>query len=401
MSYDFDTPIERRGTHAVKWDYEPIARHRGEQPEMLPMWVADMDLPCPQEVVDALRERAAHPIYGYTMVPDSLLDAFRSWHERRHGTRIVREEIVTVTGVMPAVEAAIAHFTEPGDGVVIQTPVYFPFYDAISKQGRTLVRNPLIEEEGSYRIDVDGLRAALREGAKMLLLCSPHNPVGRVWSRKELAEMAQICLEEGALLLSDEIHCDILLGDSTFTSVLSLGEEVREHTIVATSPSKTFNIAGNSCAQTVVPSAEHRKTFKRAVMSRGIWMPNLFGVVATEAAYRHGETWLNELLSYLSATDAAVREELSRVIQTEAPVRMSPLEGTYIAWLDFRGILSETGKSHAELRKALEEAAVWPSDGTLFGEEGEGFQRINIAAPRDLVLEGVRRIGRAVDALSR
>lgn len=400
MSYDFDTQIERRGTHAVKWDYGPIARHRGEDPDMLPMWVADMDLPCPQEIVDALRERAAHPIYGYTLVPESLLDAFRSWHERRHGTEISREEIVTVTGVMPAVEAAIAHFTEPGDGVVIQTPVYFPFYDAVSKQGRTLLRNPLIEEEGKYRVDFDGLRSALREGAKMLLLCSPHNPVGRVWSREELAEMAQICVDEGALLLSDEIHCDILLGASTFTSVLSLGDEVREHSIVATSPSKTFNIAGNSCAQAVVPSAEHRKTFKRAVMSRGIWMPNLFGVVATETAYRHGEPWLKELLAYLRGTDALLREELARVIPKHAPVRVSPLEGTFIAWLDFRAVLSETGKTHAELRAALERAGVWPSDGTLFGEEGEGFQRINIAAPRDLVREGVRRIGRAVDAIS-
>ncbi len=396
MIYDFDACIDRRGTHAVKWDYEPVARARERNPDLLPMWVADMDLPSPEPVVRALRERAAHPVYGYTLVPESLLDAFIEWHRRRHGTPIGRDEIISVTGVMPAVEAAIATFTEPGDGVVIQTPVYFPFYDAVAKQGRTIVRNPLREVDGRYTVDMDNLRKCFREGARMLLLCSPHNPVGRVWARPELEEMARICAEEGAFVVSDEIHCDVLLHGSTFTSVLSLGEEVRANSLVTTSPSKSFNIAGSSCAQAVLPDPDQRKRFKRSVMARGIWMPNLFGVAATEAAYAEGAEWLDQLLPYLTETDEMVRRDLAVL----APkVRVTPLEGTYIAWLDFREVLAEKGKDHGDLRGAIEAAGVWPSDGKLFGEEGIGFQRLNIAAPRATVREAARRIAAALDAL--
>ena len=396
MTYDFDAHIDRRGTHTVKWDYESVARAREANPELLPMWVADMDLPSPEPVVRALRERAEHPVYGYTLVPDSLLNAFMEWHRRRHGTPIHQPEIISVTGVMPAVEAAVATFTEPGDGVVIQTPVYFPFYDAIGKQGRTVVRNPLKEDAGRFSIDLDNLRECFRDGAKMLLLCSPHNPVGRVWTRRELKEMATICAEENTCIVSDEIHCDVLLQGNTFTSVLSLGEEVRANSLVTTSPSKTFNIAGSSCAQAILPDEERRKRFKRAVMARGIWMPNLFGVAATEAAYAEGAEWLDQLLPYLTETDAMVRRELA---EPAPQVRVSPLEGTYIAWLDFREVLAEKGREHGDLRGAIEAAGVWPSDGKLFGEEGIGFQRLNIAAPRATVREAVRRIAAAVHTL--
>lgn len=396
MAYNFNEHIDRRGTNSIKWEYGPVAEKRTEMPDLLPMWVADMDLPSPEPVRRALRERAEHPIYGYTMVPDSLLQAFRSWHEGRHGTRIAPEEIISVTGVMPAVEAAVAAFTEPGDGIVVQTPVYFPFYNAISKQGRRLLRNPLREEQGGYRMDFDGLRRALDGAAKMLLLSSPHNPVGRVWTREELATVGEICRERGVFILSDEIHCDVLLNGHRFTSILEVDPETRKESMVAVSPSKTFNIAGTSVAQVVLPDEERRHAFKRAVMARGIWMPSLFGVTATEAAYAEGEEWLDELLVYLGENDRVLREELAARLPE---VRVAPLEGTFIAWLDFRAVLEARGRSHAELRRAVENAGLWPSDGPQFGDEGEGFQRLNIALPRDLLREALSRLERAIAAL--
>ena len=397
MAYDFDEQIDRRGTGAVKLDYGPVAKQREEHPDLIPLWVADMDLPAPEPVVRALRQRAEHPVYGYTLVPQRLIDAFRAWHLRRHGTEIAADEILTVTAVMPAVQAAIDAFTEPGDGVVIQTPVYFPFYDAVSKQGRSLQRNPLRRDEtGRYRMDLDDLRTQFRNGAKMLLLCSPHNPVGRVWSREELTALSGLCREEGAIVVSDEIHCDITLHGKRFTSMLSMDEEMRRHSVVTTSPSKTFNIAGTSCAQLIVPDAERRRSMRRASMARGIWMPNLFGVTASEAAYAEGEPWLDELLPYLSGNDAVLREEFA----AGAPdVQVAELEGTFIPWLDFTAVLAESGKTHDELRGAIEQEGVWLSDGRLFGSEGEGFQRINIAASRTVVREAARRIIRAVRRL--
>ena len=396
---DFDTVIERRGTGAVKWDVTA--------PDVIPLWVADMDFAAPPAVTDALARRVTHPIYGYPLVSDSYRHAFCEWQQRRNGLAIDPAWLLATPAVMPAVRAAIDAVSERGDAVVVQTPVYFPFFHAIRSKGRRLVLNPLREsgavqtQTGSghaqphgYAMDLDHLEALFRAGARVLLLCSPHNPVARLWSRDELTALADLARQWGVTVISDEIHSDIVLASRPFVSML---EVLPELTVACFSVSKTFNLAGIGASQTVVPESQLRSRVRRVCERDGLLsLQHVLSLTATEAAYRHGDAWLDALLDYLRANHAVVR---TAVASRMPGVRAGAQDATYIAWLDLRDYCAERALSESQLKRLLQyQARVKLSDGVQFGLGGLGFQRLNFATPRPILEEA---LGRIADALNR
>jgi len=390
MNYDFDTIIDRSGTSSSKWDRR---KEDVEEPDVLPMWVADMDFVSPPSVVEALRQRVEHGIYGYTERTDSYYEALTSWMKRRFGWDIQKEWIVYTPGVVVALNLIIQAFTQPGDKVIIQQPVYHPFSYAILNNRRRLVNNQLRIEKGRYVMDFDQLKGSIDRSTKLLILCSPHNPVGRVWTKEELLQLAAICLENDIILVSDEIHGDLILDGNIHTPTATLSAEIADITITCTAPTKTFNIAGLGVANTIISNADLYDRFHAVVSNTGLEMTNVFAKVASEAAYNHGEGWLSHLLIYLQRN----YKFLISFLKTHIPrVNVFPLEGTYLAWLDFR----ELGLKDKELRRLLiHEARVWLDEGTKFGSGGEGFQRMNIGCPRKLLEEGLERIVSAIDNL--
>lgn len=392
MTYDFDTLYDRGATDSLKWaDRE--ARCGSE--DAIPLWVADMDFACPPEVARAVQARAAHPIYGYPVRSESYYQAVCAWMERRHGWKIKPEWLVYVPGVVPALNFAVHAFTRPGDGVVIQPPVYYPFRKSILENGRRLLENPLVRRGDRYEMDLQGLKKAADSGAKLLILCSPHNPVGRVWEKRELEDLAEVCLTRDILLVSDEIHFDLVLGRQEgrrHTCAASISEEIARRTITLTAPNKTFNIAGLTMGNAVISDPRLREAFKAAVGGSGIEVSNVFGNVAAEAAYREGEAWLDQLLSYIEGNYRFFAEFLAEKIPE---IRALPLEGTYLAWLDCTGL----GLDDAALKRFFcEEARLWLDDGPKFGTGGSGFMRLNLAAPRSILEESARRLEKAVSA---
>ncbi|WP_455381915.1 MalY/PatB family protein [Salinispira pacifica] len=380
-SFDFDRIIDRRGSGAVKWDAVPE--------DTLPMWVADMDFEAPRVVVDALRRRLDHPVFGYTLTDQDYLNAFAAWQTKRNGWELEPSRIITAPSVMPAVRFAIDALTSPGDRVIVQPPVYFPFYRVVEGTGRRIERNALTEEQDGYRIDTEGLERLCADGAKMLLLCSPHNPVGRVWDEEEIATIAGICAKHDVTVVADEIHADIILPGARFVPFVPAAERAGCRALSLQSPSKTFNIAGLASCTAVTSDEETATAFRRTLRAGNLELPNLLSMVAAAAAYSGGEQWLDELLHYLEGN----YRFLSDFVRTEMPqVRTVPLQGTYIAWLDFRGTgLGDDGVA-ARLRS---EAKVRLNEGRQFGEEGRGFQRLNFACPRKLLEEGLSRIAAA------
>ncbi len=404
----FDVLPERRGTNCYKWDRRP--RNSTGRP-LLPMWVADMDFACPPAVREALAARIAHPVYGYTFEPADHRRAFCDWQRERNGWRIEEEWLVQAPAVMPAVRAAILAFTEPGDEVVIQTPVYYPFFDAVRDNGRELVLNPLIEERHAdasspygahYSMDLDHLESVIGPRTRMLLLCSPHNPVGRVWSRRELGALAELCLRHDLTVVSDEIHCDLRRARASFTPFADLGPEVAARTVACHSASKTFNVAGIAAAHVVVPAAEVRARFSSTLGRLGMTLANILAMEASHAAYASSADWLDALTGYLDSQIAWLACELDRRFGSDRTVTISPIEGTYLAWLDLRAILRGTGTTHCEAERALlEEAALWLSDGRQFGDNGEGFFRMNLATSRATLCDGLSRLEEAIRFLER
>ncbi|TVR01289.1 MAG: putative C-S lyase [Spirochaetaceae bacterium] len=382
----FDRVIERRGTGAVKWDITA--------PDVIPLWVADMDFAAPAAVTDALARRVAHPIYGYPMVSDSYRHSFCEWQQRRNRLVIDPAWLLATPAVMPAVRAAIDAVSEPGDAVVVQTPVYFPFFHAIRSKGRHLVLNPLRETVGVYTMDLEHLEALFRDGARVLLLCSPHNPVARLWSRDELTALAELSRRWGVTVISDEIHSDIIFEPRPFVSML---EVLPELTVACFSVSKTFNLAGIGASQTVVPDPGLRSRVRRVCERDGLLsLQHVLSLTATEAAYRHGDAWLDALLDYLRGNHALLR---TAVANRMSGVRAGVQEATYIAWLDLRHYCAERGLSESQLKRLLQhQARVKLSDGVQFGHGGLGFQRLNFATPRPILEEA---LGRIADALHR
>mgnify|MGYP000061171611 CR=1 FL=1 len=412
MAYDFDTFTDRRGTACIKWDLSPKAfdAEAKDQDEtdgsadgfpsvdgpvpsnrMIPLWVADMDFTCPPQIMEALHERVDHGIFGYSLEPEGYRDAVVEFMHSRHGLDVAKGEILTAEGVMPMVRAAVDAFTEPGEGVVVQPPVYFPFYMAVKDKGRRLVYNPLIRDrEGRYRMNLEELESQFRNGVRLLLLCSPHNPVARVWTRSELTALTDLCAAYDVRIVSDEIHCDIIMPGYEFTSLLHLSGTAVEQSVVCRSPSKTFNIPGIAESQAIVADKETRRRLKAALGAAGHSLTNPLGAAAAAAAYRHGGRWLDELLSYLEENALYLRRRLETDFEGIDMVRH---EGTFVAWLDVRELLAARRWDDGELsRRFRSRAGVWLSDGPTFGPGGAGYQRLNIATPRAVLQQALDRL---------
>ena len=386
----FDTVRDRRNTGAIKYDAQPPAAAEGD---VIPMWVADMDFPSPPAVEEALLRRVRHGIYGYSDAGSNYTDLIVDWYRRRLNWTVRPEWILKAPGVMPAVAAAIQALSEPGDGVLICQPVYYPFAQIIPANHRRLVVSQLRLEEGRYTVDFADLEAKLQSGVTLFLLCSPHNPVGRVWTLEVLLEMGRLCCRYDVILLSDEIHSDFVLSEHPHIPVASLSEELAARTVTCTSPTKTFNLAGLQTANIIVPNAVLRQKMARQGYAAGLGTQNVLSLTAAQAAYRDGEPWLEALLDYLRGNYDLLRE----AFPSDGPVSLIEPDGTYLAWLDCRklGLPPE-----ALANTLLKKTGVWLHNGATFGAGGEGFVRMNIACPRSVLSEAVARIRRAVSELT-
>lgn len=390
MKYSFDEVIERRNTDSSKWDN--VTALFGS-PDVLPMWVADMDFRVPQPIVDAVKKRAEHPIYGYTKMSASIVASVTDRLYRKYGWKVEPDWVVFTPGVVPAVNAAVRAFAVPGGSVVVQSPAYPPFWSALSNNKCVPATNVLVEGGGRYEIDFDDLERKFRDaGSKAMILCSPHNPVGRVWTREELARMGEIALGAGAVMISDEIHCELALNGHKHVPFATISPEFQKNSITCFAPSKTFNLAGMHCSVAIVPDEGLRKRFNDA--RAGIMgSPDLFALYALEAAFRYGDEWLEQALAYIEANlEFALRYFKERIPR----IRPNKPEGTYLVWLDCRGL----GIDSKALRTFFnEKAKVGLNDGAAFGPGGEGFERLNIACARLILEEGLRRIEAAVNSL--
>ena len=378
MKYDFDKTIDRRATNSYKWDSAPEG--------VLPMWVADMDFRTAPAIIDALQKRVAHGIFGYTRVPDAYYDAVTSWFSRRHGWDIDREWIIYTSGVVPAVSAVIKALTVPGDKVIVQTPVYNCFFSSIRNNGCEIVSNPLRRTVDNYEMDFDALeRCAADPRAKVMLLCNPHNPAGRVWTPDELTRLGNICLRNGVTVVADEIHCELVYQGFKYTPFASLSDAFLHRSVTCVSPSKAFNIAGLQIANIVAFDNDLRSRIDKAININEVCDVNPFGVAATIAAYNEGEEWLNQLVDYLHGNYEAMAEFCRRELP-EFPI--TRLEGTYLVWMD----CSSLGMPSDALELALlDDCRLWLNAGTMYGAEGEGYMRWNIACPRSVMLDGLNR----------
>lgn len=377
-TFDFDHAPERLGTRCVKWD----SIGEGE----LPMWVADMDFEVAPAIRQAVERRAAHPVYGYTFTDDSYYDAVINWFDRRHQWHIDRSWILHTPGVVAAMSCAIKALTLPGQQVVILTPVYNCFFSSIRNNGCEIVSNPLRRTADTYEMDFDALeRCAADPRAKVMLLCNPHNPAGRVWTPDELTRLGNICLRNGVTVVSDEIHCELVYQGFKYTPFASLSDAFLHRSVTCVSPSKAFNIAGLQIANIVAFDNDLRSRIDKAININEVCDVNPFGVAATIAAYNEGEEWLNQLVDYLHGNYEAMAEFCRRELP-EFPI--TRLEGTYLVWMD----CSSLGMSSDALEHALlDDARLWLNAGTMYGAEGEGYMRWNIACPRSVMLDGLNR----------
>lgn len=383
MEYDFSRPTDRRGTDSYKWDSAPEA-------DIIPLWVADMDFETFPGITEALQRRVAHGIFGYTRVPEAYYEAVCRWFDKRHGWHINREDIIYTSGVVPAVSAVIKALTLPGDQVIVQGSVYNCFFSSIRNNGCEMVSNSLIynKEELRYEIDFDDLERKLKhERARLMLLCNPHNPGGRVWTRDELTRVAELCCKYGVRLVSDEIHCELTLYDNEYVPFGSLPDELSRGSITCCSPSKAFNTAGLQIANIVCRDAEVRNRIDRAININEVCDVNPFGVIALQAAYSdEGYEWLTQLRKYISANYDLLMERFARELPKCKVMRM---EGTYLAWID----CSELHISSDEIEEMLmHENKVWVNAGSMYGAEGAAFIRINMACTSELLNEGITRI---------
>lgn len=383
MEYDFSRPTERRGTDSYKWDSAPEA-------DIIPLWVADMDFETFPGITEALQRRVAHGIFGYTRVPEAYYEAVCNWFGKRHGWHINREDIIYTSGVVPAVSAVIKALTLPGDQVIVQGPVYNCFFSSIRNNGCETVSNSLIynKKELRYEIDFDDLERKLaHERARLMLLCNPHNPGGRVWTRDELTRVAELCRKYGVRVVSDEIHCELTLYDNEYVPFGSLPDELSHGSITCCSPSKAFNTAGLQIANIVCRDAEVRNRIDRAININEVCDVNPFGVIALQAAYSdEGYEWLTQLRAYISSNYDLLRERFARELPKCKVMRM---EGTYLAWID----CSELHISSDEIEEMLmHENKVWVNAGSMYGTEGAAFIRINMACTSELLNEGITRI---------
>lgn len=388
MPVDFDTVPNRRGTNCFKYDF---AREMGMPEDVLPLWVADMDFPTAPAVLERLHALAEYGIFGYTGVKDAYFSAVHNWYAQRFGWETQRSWLVTTPGVVFAIAIAIRAFTQKGDAVLIQQPVYYPFADKVTENDRQLVVNPLILKNGRYEMDFADMERKIADNhVKMLLLCSPHNPVGRVWTKEELLRVGEICQKHGVLVVSDEIHADFTYAGHTHRVFASVKSEFADFTITCTAPSKTFNLAGLQNSNIFIPNRQLRHAYKKELSACGCGGTNCMGMAACQAAYEEGADWLEQLKQYLAGNLAYIRQFLREKLPDIALIEP---EGTYLVWLDLRKL----GLTEQQQRQLIvQDAKLWLDTGTLFGQGGEGFERINIACPRATIEQAMQRLERAV-----
>ena len=387
MSFDFDKITDRSKTYAIKYD---LAKARNKPEAAISLWVADMDFPAAPCIQKALAERSAHGIFGYSRPDERYYEALEKWYNTRHSYSFERDWVVNTPGVVFAIATAIKAYTKEGDGVLIQKPVYYPFFNMINALDRKVVNSPLEFKNGHYEINFEDFEKQIVENdVKLFLLCSPHNPGGRVWSRAELEKIAEICLRHKVIVVSDEIHSDITFGDNVHTNFGNISKEASENSIICTAPSKSFNLAGLQFSNIFIPNAELRKKFQKEIDKTGYDEPSLTGIVASVAAYSEGGEWFDAAKKYIWENiqfAAKYLEEHNPKIKAILP------EGRYLLWLDF----SETGLSDGEINeKVLRQAKVWLDAGSMFGKEGEKFQRINCATPRKILEAALEAICKA------
>jgi cysteine-S-conjugate beta-lyase len=389
MKFNFDKEITREKSGSVKWD---LRESRGGN-EIIPMWVADMDFQAPDEVISALVERAEHGIFGYTFPTDSYKQAVSSWMKKRHNWDINKEWIITTPGVVAAFSAAIDAFTSEGDKIIIQPPVYHPFQKVINACNRIVVENKLIVINNRYTMDFDNLEQLLKDGASMMVLCSPHNPVGRVWTEDEHIKLNDLCVKYNALILSDEIHSDLIMPGNRHRVMAEISSGKNQKVITCTAASKTFNLAGLACSNVIISDPDVREIFQKRIQRSSISTPNIFGLTATETAYTFCEEWLDELLHYIHNNFCLLRKY---IMENLPLIKVIELEGTYLPWLDFKGYgLPDSTIDEILLKKAK----VWLDNGPQFGSGGEGFQRINLACTQKTLIKALDRLKRAFSTI--
>jgi len=390
MSWNFDAPVSREGTDCIKYD---LRKETFGVEAVIPMWVADMDFKTPDFIVTALQKRLNHEIYGYSFRPAEYFQSIIDWFGSRHGWQIEKEWISFCPGIVPALNLCTLAFTQPGDSIIVQSPVYFPFFSAVEGHDRKLILNRLKESDGKWEMDLESLVESIEGRTKMIIISNPHNPVGRAWSPEELNELTEICIKRNILILADEIHCDLVLPGFKHTTISGLSENVAERTITAISPSKTFNLAGLSTSSVIIPDPGLRKSFNRIIDSLHLGNGNIFGTVASIAAYSQGHSWLADLLEYVDQNVDFVVEYCRRMIPEIVPVQP---EATYMIWLDCRKL----GMQGKELQKFfITQAGIGMNEGTTFGPGGEGFMRMNLATTHTMVIKAMEQIEKAVSSI--
>ena len=390
MKWDFDEPVEREETSCVKYD---LRREVFGTKDLIPMWVADMDFKTPDFIIKALKKRLDHEILGYSFRSGAYYKSIIDWHQIRHNWKIEKEWICFSPGVVPAINLCTLAFTRPGDSIIVQPPVYFPFFSAVESHGRNLIYNQLIEHDGGWTMDFDSLSASINKNIKMIIISNPHNPVGRVWSHDELIHLAEICLKNNILILSDEIHCDLLLPGFSHLPVAKISDAVAEITVTCLAPSKTFNLAGLSTSSVIISNPVLRKYFNSRIDHLHIGNGNIFGTEASIAAYSEGHEWLNELMIYINENVDYVRNYFRKMIPEIIPVQP---EATYMIWLDCRK-LGMTGKELQEF--FVKRAGVGMNEGSTFGPGGEGFMRMNLATTRNKIKRALEQIEKAIASI--
>jgi len=388
MTYNFDEAINRKGTNSIKYDF---ALKFGKPVDVLPLWVADMDFKAPPAVTQALVDSAQHGVFGYSENQEAYFDAIYNWYQERFNWEIKESWLVKTPGVVYAISTAIRALTEPGDAVIIQQPVYYPFFDSVKTNNRRLVNNSLVYENERYHIDFDDFEAKIvAHKVKLFILCNPHNPVGRVWTKEELIRLGDICVKHNVIVVSDEIHGDFTFGENKHLVFTNLKPEYLDNTIVCTAPSKTFNLAGLQVSNIFIPNSEIRNKFKEEVHKSGYSQLNTMGLVACQTAYEQGGQWLDELKEYLVGNVELIRTFLAERLPQ---IKLVEPEGTYLLWLDFKNL----NLSQEELDDLIvNKANLWLSTGTTFGNEGKGFQRINIACPKATLKKALGQLEKAI-----
>lgn len=390
FKYNFDKKVDRLGTGAVKWD---IITKEYSDDEIIPLWVADMDFEVPKEVRENIEKRLEHEIFGYTMVPDSYYEAAIGWFDKKHGWKVEKDWMVFTPGVVTGLNALVRTFSDEGDDIIIQTPVYHQFPKVIESTGRNIVDNPLIERDGDYSMDFDNLKKVITDKTKILILCNPHNPVGRSWTEQELRELGEICLENDILVISDEIHSDLVYGENEHFVYSKLGKKFEDKSIVCTAPNKTFNIAGLKTANIVIANDDLRKEFEEELDRLSIGGPTILGMIAQESVYKYGWDWYEGMMEYVEGNIDYVVDYINKNIPK---IKVKKPESTYLLWLDCRDL----GMEGEELSKFfIEKCKVLFNDGEVFGSEYNSYVRMNIATRRDLLTKALDNMKREIDKL--